>query len=220
MRTAFTILLFSIIHLKFGANPETATNLNTAANASYLSPLEKEIVYEINLFRSNPAKYSDDFIAPLSKKFKGKLLYYPNDQPLLTKEGAKAVNECVSELKKAKPLPILYPNQPLSKAAADHAKDQSRSGKTGHSGSDGSTSRKRIERYGNWQVRIAENIAYGGATARQIVIYLLVDDGQYDRGHRKNFLQPDFKLVGVATSNHPVYKNMCVMDFAGGMTEK
>jgi uncharacterized protein YkwD len=220
MRTALTIFSILLFHLGFGANPETATNLNTAANAGYLSSLEKEIVYEINLFRSNPAKYSDDFIAPLSKKFKGKLLYYPNDKPLLTKEGAKAVNECVNELKKARPLSILYPNQPLSKAAADHAKDQSKSGKTGHYGSDGSTSRKRIERYGNWQVRIAENIAYGGITARQIIIYLLIDDGVYDRGHRKNFLQPDLNLVGVAIGNHPVYNNMCVMDFAGGMTEK
>jgi len=220
MRTAFIIFLILLIHLSFGANPETATNLNTAANVSYLSPIEKEIILEINLFRSNPAKYAEDFIAPLSKKYKGKLLYYPDDKPLLTKEGVRALNECVNELKKANPLSILYPNQPLTKAAADHTKDQSISGKTGHYGSDGSTSGKRIERYGNWQVRIAENIAYGGINARQIVIYLLVDDGQNDRGHRKNFLHPDLNLVGVAVNSHPGYGKMVVMDFASGMKER
>jgi uncharacterized protein YkwD len=220
MRTAFTILLFSIIHLSFGANPETVSNLNTAANAGYLSPIEKEIIYEINLFRSNPAEYAEKYIAPLAKSYNGKLLYYPNDKPLLTKEGVKALNECVRELRKARPISIVYPSPGLTKAANDHVKDQSKTGKTGHYGSDRSDSKKRIEKYGEWKVRIAENIAYGGISARQVIIYLLIDDGIYDRGHRKNFLLPEFKTIGVAEGSHPVYNNMFVMDFAGSFIEK
>ncbi len=213
----FLIIIFS---QSFGANPETSNNLNTAANAGYLSSVEKEIIYEINLFRSNPADYAEKYISPLGKLYKGKLLYYPNDKPLLTKEGVRALNECVRELKKASPLPIVYPSPGLTKAASDLVKDQSRTGKTGHIGSDHSDSKKRIERFGNWKTRIAENIAYGGTSARQVIIYLLIDDGQYDRGHRKNFLQPDFKMVGVAFGKHPAYNNMVVMDFAGSFIEK
>jgi uncharacterized protein YkwD len=220
MRLPATIFFISILQFALATNRETPNNLHTAANANYLSPIEKEIVHEINLFRSDPAKYAETYIAPLAKLYKGNLLYYPNDKPLRTKEGAKAVHECVRELKKAKPLPIIYPNQLLTKAAADHAKDQSRTGKTGHYGSDGSNLRKRIERYGSWKVRIAENIAYGGMSARQVIIYLLVDDGQYDRGHRKNFLLPDLNLVGVAVNSHPAYGKIAVMDFAGGMDGK
>ena len=172
------------------------------------------------LFRSNPTEYANKYIAPLSKYYKGKQLNYPNDYPLMTKEVVRVVDECVRELRKAAPLSILYPNLALTKAADDHVKDQSKSGKTGHYGRDRSLSKQRIERYGNWQERIAENIAYGGFSARQIIIYLLVDDGVSDRGHRKNFLRPEFKYVGVATGNHPVYNSMCVMDFAVGVTEK
>jgi uncharacterized protein YkwD len=194
--------------------------LNTAANVNYLSPLEKEIIFEINKLRSNPAKYANDYIAPLAKNYQRNMLYYPGDKPLQTREGARALNECVRELKKQQPLPLVYPGKGLSRAAEDHVKDQSQTGRIGHNGSDRSNTKIRIERYGQWKVRIAENIAYGGITAQQIVIYLLIDDGVPDRGHRKTFLHPDFKQIGVATGNHPEYGTMSVMDFAGMFIEK
>lgn len=216
------ISLISILIFKslLAAYPNIDNRLNTAENVNYLSPLEKEIIYEINLFRSNPEKYAKNYIAPLAKNYKGKLLYYPNDLPLKTKEGVRVLNECVRELKRAKPLPIVYPSRGLTLAAKDHVKDQSRTGKTGHYGMDRSNARTRIERYGEWKVRIAENIAYGGITARQIVIYLLIDDGEYKRGHRKNFLMPEFEMVGVAVGSHPGYETMCVMEFAGSFEDK
>ncbi|WP_372950314.1 CAP domain-containing protein [Mariniphaga sp.] len=196
--------------------------LNTASEAIYLSPLEKEIVLEINKLRSDPVRYATTYIAPLAKKYNRRLLYYPGDLPLLTREGVNALYECVRDLKKQQPLPIIYPSEGLTLAARDHVSDQSKTGRTGHQGSDRSTMRDRVERYGKWEKRIAENIAYGGKTAQQIVIYLLIDDGVRDRGHRKNFLNPDFNVVGVATGNHPQYNLMSVMDFAGGFkkTEK
>ena len=194
--------------------------LNTAANARYLSILEKEIILETNKLRSNPAKYVEKYIEPLANNYKKRLLYYPGDKPLLTLEGVRALHECVRELKKQSPLPILHPSNGLSRAANDHVKDQSRSGKIGHAGGDRSSTRDRIERYGDWKIRIAENIAYGGISARQIVIYLLIDDGVKSRGHRKTFLHPDYRYVGVATGGHKHYGNMTVMDFAGGFDSK
>lgn len=222
------ILLLSILIVSlsgFGsANNNSAdwndATLNTAANAGFLSPLEKEIILETNKLRSNPAKYAEEFIAPLANNYKQKLLYYPGDKPLLTREGVQALHECVRVLKKQQPLPIIYPSRGLTKAASDHVKDQSRTGRTGHTGSDRSGSRERMERYGDWNIRIAENIAYGGTRARQIVIYLLIDDGVKSRGHRKNFLNPDFKMMGVATGRHPEYGSMTVMDFAGSYKTK
>lgn len=224
MRKRGTLLVVFVVLILncFATNKNSEiknSGLNTAANVSYLSPFEKEIVYEINLFRSNPANYAKKYIAPLSGNYKGKFLYYPGDLPLKTREGVRALHECIRELSKAKPVQLLFPNKGLSKAANDHVSDQSRTGKTGHKGRDRSGVKERIERYGKWKSRIAENIAYGGMSARQIVIYLLIDDGVYDRGHRLTFLQPDFTLVGVSTGKHPTYKNMCVMDFAGAFTE-
>ncbi len=215
-----TLIIFSLFFNSVLAKKTGNDNrLNTAENVNYLSPFEKEIIYEINLFRSNPSQYAKNYIAPLSKNYKGKMLYYPNDKPLKTKEGVRALNECVRELKKAKQLSIVYPKPGLTKAAEDHVNDQSKTGKTGHYGKDRSNAKTRIERYGEWHERIAENIAYGGISARQIVIYLLVDDGVYNRGHRKNFLIPEFKTVGVASGYHPEYETMCVIELAGSFTD-
>jgi len=210
------ILWCNVVFVKKTERPE----LNTAATVKYLSPLEKEVIYEINLFRSDPADYVQKYIAPLAKYYDRKILHYPGDQFIRTSEGVKALNECVRELRKSSPKPILNPDETLSKSASDHQRDQQKSGRTGHTGSDRSDLQQRIERYGQWQTRIGENIAYGNSSARQIVIFLLIDDGVRDRGHRATLLNPDFKLVGVACGSHPVYETMCVMDFAGGIWEK
>ena len=194
--------------------------LNTASDVNYLSELEKEVIYEINLFRSDPSEYAEKYIAPLAKYYERKVLHYPGDKSIMTQEGVSALNECVRVLKKATPAPVLFPDKLLTKAANDHQKDQAKTGKTGHIGKDRSNSKDRIERYGKWQLRIAENIAYGNTSAQQIVIFLLIDDGVKSRGHRANLLQPDFKSVGVACGSHPRYNTMCVMDFAGGMEDK
>jgi uncharacterized protein YkwD len=217
--TLLFLLFFQISFAKDSKNPAHSnweiSALNTALEASYLSPLEKEIILEINKLRSDPARYAEEFIAPLGKRYDHRLLYYPGDQPLLTKEGVYALYECVRDLKHRHALPVIFPSEGLTRAARDHVNDQSKTGRTGHQGSDRSSMRERIERYGKWEFRIAENIAYGGKTARQIVIYLLIDDGVKDRGHRKNFLNPDFKMAGIATGKHPKFSVMTVMDFAG-----
>ncbi len=210
-----------ILFLQFAVTSATDRNwnisaLNTASGAAYLSDLEKEIILEINKMRSDPKRYAEEYIAPLAKHYDRRILHYPGDDRLITNEGVSALHECVRVLKRQQPLPILHPSRGLTMAARDHVKDQSKTGKTGHTGNDRSGMRDRIERYGKWEVRIAENIAYGAKTARQIVIYLLIDDGVKSRGHRENFLNPDFKVVGVAAGSHPQYDIMSVMDLAGG----
>lgn len=217
MKNWTTIFLIGL-SLSLSAKEVTKNSrLNTAANVNYLSELEKEVIYEINLFRSNPSEYAEKYIAPLARYYERKVLHYPGDKSIITQEGISALNECVRVLKKASTAPVLYPDKLLTNAANDHQKDQSKTGKTGHTGNDRSNVKDRIERYGKWQVRIAENIAYGNTSAQQIVIFLLIDDGVKSRGHRTNLLHPDFNSIGVACGTHPRYNTICVMDFAGGM---
>ena len=99
--------------------------------------------------------------------------------------------------------------------AADHVRDQGPSGATGHTGSDGSTMSARIERHGQWGGGISENIDYGSADAREVVISLVVDDGVSSRGHRRNLLDPAIRFAGAACGPHQRYRTMCVMDHAG-----
>jgi uncharacterized protein YkwD len=76
-----------------------------------------------------------------------------------------------------------------------------------------------VERYGHWDVALSENIAYGPATARDVVAGLIVDDGVADRGHRRNAFDPTVHVAGVACGPHPRYRTMCVIVHAGVFEE-
>ena len=188
--------------------------LNTAAGATYLSDNEKAVIFEINKLRSDPPSYAREYLEPLLNKYDGKKLNYPGDVPIITREGVAALKDAIRELKQAPPVPLLSPDIRLTKASRDHMKDQSATGRTGHTGSDGSTAQARIRRHGTWQKAMGENIFYGDPDARSVVLHLVIDDGIPKRGHRKNFLSEHYLLVGVACGTHPGWRNVCVIDFA------
>ena len=198
-------------------------DLSTASKVKYLSNLEKDVILHLNMVRSNPPKYARDFIAPRSRYYKGKLYREPwepsNFAGYVKQEGVEAVRECVSAMEQTSSVALLRPSKGLTLAAADHAVDQFHTGDTGHIGSDGSKTLTRFARHGWWQTIMGENISYGPVTGREIVVGLLVDDGIRDRGHRENILNSQFRVVGVSIQKHPVYRYVCVIDFAGAFYE-
>lgn len=194
--------------------------MNTAANVSYLSDNEKAVVMEINKLRSDPHGYAKEYLEPLLTKYDGNKLMYPGDVPIVTKEGVSALRDAIQALKRASPAPLLSPDIRLTKASRDHQKDQSSNGSTGHTGTDGSTSQTRINRYGEWNISMGENIFYGDPDAHSVVLHLVIDDGIPGRGHRSNFLNSSYRLVGVAMGKHPGWRNVCVMDFANSFKNK
>jgi len=109
----------------------------------------------------------------------------------------------------------------LTQTARDQANDQQRTGGVGHTGSDGSTTVTRIQRYGTWHVTYDENIAYSPLVPGSDVIQnLLIDDGVPDRGHRRNIFDQSVKVVGIACAPHPRFGSVCVIVQAGGFTPK
>ena len=191
--------------------------LDTARDADYMGEIEKDVVLEMNMARSNPKKYAELYIEPRIKKFNGKT-YGGN---LLTFEGADVVKECVKFMNGHKSLPVLAPSKGLTRAAKDHADTQSLSGQTGHTGTDGSDPFTRMERYGSYTGSAGENISYGSKTAREIVVTLLIDDGVKSRGHRKNIMSTEFTHTGVGfAGTHKAYGCECVLDFARSYKEK
>lgn len=190
--------------------------IDTTRGVDYMTRTQREVVVEINMMRSDPALYARMYLVPLRAYYQGRLLKYPGKIALSTHEGVSALDECIRELKRTKPLSSLSPREGLTLAARDHVRDQGRTGATGHSGSDGSSPFTRLNRYGRWDFIAGENISYGFNDARTIVTSLLIDDGVLSRGHRKNLLNNSFKLVGVDIGPHRIYRDMCVMDFAGG----
>ena len=76
----------------------------------------------------------------------------------------------------------------------------------------------RLERYGTWGGRGAENISFHVDTGEETVVRLIIDDGVPSRGHRTNIFIKDIKLMGVGLYDHPTWKNCAVIDYVGSFT--
>jgi len=138
----------------------------------------------------------------------------------MTQEGAAVVKDTIEFLKKQPAVPPVTLDMLLSLAAEDHAKDIGPKGITAHEGSDGSTTKSRIEKHCDWKVTMGENLEFGGDNPRDVVLNLLIDDGVPSRGHRLNLLNPAFLKCGIATGPHTQFRTCCVMDFAGDVGPK
>jgi uncharacterized protein YkwD len=180
--------------------------------------LERGVLRELNAARTNPRAFASRLESRLPH-YRGSLLQRPEDRVAIrTVEGAAAVREAVSALRGTSPRVALARSEGMSRGARDHARDQAR-GATGHTGSDGSTMGVRMNRYGRWTGRLTESISYGPATAHDVVAELLIDDAVPDRGHRRNLLDPDVRVAGIACGGHRTYRIVCVIDLAAGFEE-
>lgn len=222
MRKLLLIVLTLLLSLYATAQTAWPDSIYTAQDATYLTPEERLVVAELNKVRTNPQRYVREVLEPFLETFEDP---YPNiyicedGTRMLTNEGQAAVRECIAVLRKAKPLPMLYPVLGLAKAAKLHAADQ-RGGATGHVGSNGSKMADRLNKYGKWGTYCGENIAYGYPLALHIVRQLMIDDGVSSRGHRKNILDQRFRYVGIGIDTHARYGHSCTMDFAADYTNK
>ena len=193
-------------------------SLDTAADADDLTGIEKDVILEMNKVRTDPKKYARLYIQPRLQYYKGKHYSVPGQITILTNEGVLAARECINALNKASSVGILHPEKGLNRAAKAHVADQAKTGQTGHRGSDRSDPEARMRRYGRFEPpwTYAENIEYGNATVRDIVIGLLIDDGVKSRGHRINIMNGAFTQTGVGCGTHTKYRTSCTINYANG----
>ena len=189
---------------------------SSSTRAQSPSAHERAVLDETNLARTDPAAYALH-LERMLPWFEGNVLMRPGSNiGLRTDEGSAAVREAVAFLRLQEPRMALSWSDGLWRAARDHALDQGPTGATGHTGGDGSTLDERTKRYGRWLETVGENIEYGSATAREVVIALIVDDGVASRGHRTNIFATTFRVMGAACGPHTRYRQLCVIDYAGG----
>jgi uncharacterized protein YkwD len=198
----------------------SARNPTPTLNAEFYSALDHGIVEELNRARTDPSGYAAGLERDL-QYYKGNLFRRPDDDSALeTREGASAVLEAIRVLRHTPPMSPLRLSAAMSEAAEDHVRDQAPRGLMNHRGTDGSMAWDRVSRYGEWKKKISENMTFGPMTPHDVVAALLIDDGITDRGHRKNVLDPDVHLVGVACGTHRSYRVMCDMVQAGGFVDR
>lgn len=217
------------------------SNLNAARNCSYMKPVEKEMIAEINLVRSDPAGYIKflDYYYDLAKLNlnhfgKGKRSYSisvlyewlpqggAREKSVDTvwsneyEEEVHAIATLIRDLKNTRPLSILQPDKGIYEAARKHGNDQDRhKWALGHQGSDGSFPFDRIRKFSPLMMAGNENLAghFPEPTARDVVIQLLVDSGIPEYGHRYNMLDPKWTHVACYTSGFQVDMYEWIQDF-------
>lgn len=173
--------------------------------------LTREIIAEINFARTQPRLYAER-LRGYRALFRGKIVYYPGNRTgLLTKEGARAVDEAIRFLEKQQPLDPIEGSRLLASAAKDHVREQGPRGATGHISKDGANPRDRVRRRGGGSY-VAEVITYGPPSAVEVVRQFIVDDDVPGRGHRKTLFAAEMRYAGIACGPHRVYRVMCVAE--------
>ena len=175
---------------------------NTAANESYLSHIEKEIFYYLNLARMSPKVFARVHL----KDYEGAPGYnkgYAFDERKIS---------LLRQLESMQPLPSIKPNQKLFDMAECFAVEQGKKGIIGHDRSGTGCS---IGYH-------AECCSYGNyTTGLYYVLELLIDTGEGNAalGHRK-ILLGNFLYMGVAHRDHAKYGKDVVLDFWRGQGGK
>ena len=170
------------------------SNCNTAANAAYLSNAEKDVIYILNLIRSNPALFA-----------KTVLKKYPSTSGdyYLAKDTFYFIS-LMTRLEKMEPLDILYPDNKCFISAKCHAYTSGIMGYVGHD--------RRSKDCETKQYFCGECCDYGHKDPLDIVLSLLIDEGIPSLGHRDICLS-DYAKIGVSIQPHSRYGINAVFDF-------
>lgn len=211
------VTIFAVFVLLFSISAAKAQKKNTKKNRTTknysASNISKEILNEINRVRMNPKEYIDD-LRNLKRDMNGKTLRLPDGALLKTIEGVAAIDDAIRDLEKISGLKPIKFSEDLSKVADIQLTDLKENIYLRHKGKDGSDLDTRISRIGVVGKSRAENISYYSRGAKLIVLSLIIDDGVYNRVHRRNILNKKFKQIGIAYGDSNQKVAVCVMVFA------
>lgn len=213
------VIFFCTISAQTPANSDIS-QLKIPTNQSLIFTNDQsEFLNEINLLRRNPKGYVK-FLEEVLKTFRGKTFETIDGVDLVSDEGKKPVEEAIKILKNLRPLSEVEIANGLMKAAQDHVKDLEKHNKTGHKGTDGSLPTERGNRYGSALDGVSENIMYKIGSPRDMVLMMLIDDGNPKRSHRKEILDPQLKKIGFAIGENKAGGKFCVLKMATMYYEK
>ena len=168
---------------------------NTAASASYLSQVEKEVYYYLNLLRIDPPRFAETY----AKDYRG-VLGWINGYGFDERQ-----QSLIQQLATLSPMPLLRPNEMLFYSAECFASNGGKLGNVGHDRSGTGCEQN---------VGLAECVACGGyVTGLSVVMDLLVDAGEGNAllGHRRILLDEHYEWMGVAVRDHRDFQHMVVM---------
>jgi hypothetical protein len=173
---------------------EQYTYCNTAKNARFLTPLEKDVVYVLNLVRQFPKAFNKTVVA-----------YWPEYMGDKNLPKSWYYKTLVTALDNMKPVGILKADSLAWISARCHAITSGKAGYLGHVRQTAPCEKQ--EHY------FGECCQYGYEDALEIIMSLLIDEGIKDLGHRKICLSDGYTSIGVSFQPHKTYRFNTVLDF-------
>jgi uncharacterized protein YkwD len=161
---------------------------------------ESELLALINEVRTTPKKFLTNKALPY---------IIENDEDTVVN---KYVSSLLKDLRKQSSIGPLESDPYLHDQAHSFAADMGSTGSVGHSSSKLGDFGKRLKKYSNKE--IGENCDYGSNDPLDILMNLLIDEDIVGVGHRRNLLNPRYKLIGLGIEPHRTYEWNCVMDFS------
>jgi hypothetical protein len=181
--------------------------------------IEQEIFKEQNELRKNPKSYIEKLQNSL-KFYNNYILLKEGEIPIPTYEGIEGVKNAINFLQNQKPVPELIYSKEISLSCKDILNDIGPKGLVSHEGTEIKNIYNRLEQYCEWDGAIAENLDFGFKNPENIIMNMIIDDGDENRYQRKNLFYPDFKYVGIAVGPHRDYGYCVVIEYALNIRER
>ena len=180
--------------------------------------IAEEIFREQNEVRKNPQSYIEKLQNSL-KYYRDNILYKDYENPIKTSEGAEAVQDAINFLKNQKSVQELVYSKDIGLSCKDLIDDIGPKGLVTHEGTEMKNIYNRLEQYCDWDGVIAENIDFGFKIPENIVMNMIIDDGDENRYQRLNLFYPEFKYVGIAVGPHKEFEFCTVIEYAYNIRE-
>lgn len=203
---------------KSKTKPAASKPVSNKTETSTFSKTDNEVFVEINLLRANPQSFIP-YLEEMKKNFTGKVFINTQGVNFNTFEGMAAVDEAIEFLKKTSALSPLKLSKGLSNAAALHLEDMAKSGIFSAQGSDMSSPNDRANKFGVAKFGVIQNMTEGIKTPREIILQMLVSDGQKSRSQRNNLLKSEVNLIGISTGEGKK-GTLCVLVLTNSYVEK
>jgi len=162
---------------------------------------DSKLLNLVNICRTQPKEFLNNYVLPYLEMHK--------------EENTNYAKSLIRELKTMKPISALKETPDLKRMALDYATYMGTKGFVGHKQTDARFKANSVQ-----YEFLGENCSYGFDQSLDILMQLLIDDGESDLGHRKNILNPNFQYIGIAIAPHKKLTWNCVMEFGGSILNK
>ena len=195
--------------------------------SNYNRRLIEELCEEHNKIRKDPNCYIKHLKKVLSLIRRSNILHLQGERPFHMIEGKESVKEAINylsnipkTLKEKLSNRLFKLSDYLNLASLDHAEDIGLKGSVSHLGSNETHMNDRVEKYCDWNGGLAESLDFGTNQAQNIMIKLLICDGDKNRTQRKYIFDPGFIYLGAGFSQHKKYKRCSVISYAASIQAK